>query len=124
MRVEFKSAGGEAAAPSAPHRARGTGARLVAELQVLAGGHGILTEHRQRAWASVTFSGTRHELTLRFEGDEAVAAAEAFIVALPEHEFTMPRQLVAEATVVGVDHLVLPAPRLEVRCEVLLLDHE
>ncbi len=122
MRVEFKSIGGEAAAPSAPPRTRGCGARLVEALVTLADGHGILTEHRQRPWASVTFSGTRHELVLEFAGMEALAGAESLIAALPEHEFSIPRQMVADAVVVAVDQLFIPAPRMIVRCEVLMLD--
>ncbi len=122
MRVEFKSIGGEAAAPSAPTRARGSGARLVEAIVALADGQGNLTEHRQRPWASVTFSGTRHELAFEFAGVEAVAGAECLIAALPEHEFSIPRQMVADAAVVTVDHLLIPEPRMIVRCEVLMLD--
>ena len=122
MRVEFKCAGEAGPVlPTAP-RARGTGARLVAELLALADGYGVLLEHRQRAWASVTFSGTRHELTFRFVGDAAIAGGEALIATLSDHEFAIPRQLVADATVAAVNHAVLPAPLLEVHCEVLMLD--
>ena len=124
MRVEFKCAEQADPVPPAAPRARGTGARLVVELVALAGGHGVLLEHRQRAWASVTFSGTRHELVLRFEGEEAVAGGEVLIAALSEHEFTIPRQLVADAAVVAVSHAMIPAPLMEVRCDVLMLDED
>ena len=124
MRVEFKQEEAAAEVPPAPPRARGVGARLVAELQALADGHGTLLEHRQRGWASVTFSGTRHELAFRFEGEEAVAGGEVLIAALSEHEFTIPRQLVADAMVVAVNHAMIPAPLMEIRCEVLMLDED
>ena len=104
MRVEFKQAETAGEAPPAPPRARGTGARLVAELQALANGHGTLLEHRQHGWASVTFSGTRHELAFRFEGAVAIAGGEILVASLSEHEFTIPRQLVADAVVVAVNH--------------------
>ncbi len=124
MRVEFKQAEITGEAPPAPPRARGIGARLVAQLQALSNGHGTLLDHRQRGWASVTFSGTRHELAFRFEGEEAVAGGEVLIAALSEHEFTIPRQLVADAVVVAVNHAMIPAPLLEIRCEVLMLDED
>ena len=124
MRVEFKQAEIAGEAPPAPPRARGTGARLVAKLQALANGHGTLLEHRQRGWASVTFNGTRHELAFRFEGEVAIAGGEILVASLSEHEFTIPRQLVADAVVVGVNHAMFPVPVLEVRCEVLMLDED
>ena len=95
---------------------------LLSALLELAGGRGELIRHSERSWASVTFSGTRHTVVLSFTGAEAVAAGEHFIDALPDHEFTIPRQLVADAAVVRVDHTALPQPRLEVEVLLLLLD--
>jgi hypothetical protein len=70
----------------------------------------------------VTFSGSRHAMALAFTGGEAVAAGEAFIAALPEHEFTVARQIVADAAVVSVEHVLLPEPRMVVEIELLLLE--
>lgn len=95
---------------------------LLSALLELAGGRGELIRHSERSWASVTFSGTRHTVVLTFTGIEAVAAGERFMDALPDHEFTIPRQLVADAAVVRVDHTALPQPRLEVEVQLLLLD--
>lgn len=81
-----------------------------------------IVRHAERPWASVTFSGTRHTVALNFTGAAAVAAAERFIDALPEHEFAIPRQLVAEAAVVSVDHHLLPEAAMTVECELVLLD--
>ena len=64
----------------------------------------------------------RHSVVLAFTGEEAVAAGETLIDGLPDHEFSIPRQLVADAAVVRVDHTALPQPRLEVEVEVLMLD--
>ena len=47
---------------------------------------------------------------------------EAFIVALPEHEFTLPRHIVADASVVAVDHALSPEMRMTVEVELLLLE--
>jgi hypothetical protein len=107
----------------AQHRpARDPSRRLAASLAALASAQAELQRHRQRPWASITFAGTRHELTLVFSGDEAVAAGEAFIAALPEHEFTVPGHLVADAQVRTVDHQLIPTPRLTVECDILLLE--
>jgi hypothetical protein len=95
---------------------------LVSALLELAGGKAELLRHAERAWASVTFTGTRHDVTLAFTGAEAVAAGEAFIAALPDHEFAIPRQLVADATVLSADHTVLPESRLVVEAQLLLLE--
>lgn len=95
---------------------------LLSALMALAQGKAELLRHAERAWASVTFSGTRHTVVLAFTGTEAVAIGEAFIDALPEHEFAIPRQLVADAAVIAVEHTALPEPRLEVTAELLLLE--
>jgi hypothetical protein len=104
-----------------PGRRRPWRALLAAVMQ-LAGGRGELLRHVERPWASVTFAGTRHTLALAFSGHDAIAAGEAFIAALPEHEFAIPRQLVADAAVTSATHEMLPEPRLTVEVELLLLE--
>jgi hypothetical protein len=103
---------------------RGATERLREEIQALACGHAEFLSHSEKSWASVTFAGTRHRLDLAFAGADAVEAAENFIAYLPEHEFAIPRQLVADAAVTAVDHRIGPDPRMEVRIELLLLDEE
>ena len=95
--------------------------RLRETLRALAGDKATIVSHHEKAWASVTFAGTRHRLELVFEGAEAVVAGELFIAFLPEHEFDLPGQLVADAAVTAVDHRLEP-PLLRVRCELLLLE--
>ncbi|MXO56547.1 hypothetical protein GRI36_06595 [Altererythrobacter gangjinensis] len=87
----------------------------------MAGGQAIINRYSEHAWASITFSGTRHSVRLLFEGAKQTEAGETFIANLPDHEFTLPGQLVADATIVSADHSLLPCPRLEVECELLLL---
>lgn len=117
MRIDF---------PGRPPRtARSSpSARLRDALQVLAGGKAEIRTHSEKSWASVTFAGTRHRLELMFEGQEAVEAAELFIAALPDHEFSIRGRLVADAAVVSVDHQIAPEPRMDVQVELLLLDDE
>lgn len=105
----------------APH-ARRPWLHLLSAVLQLAGGRAELLRHSERAWASVTFSGSRHTIALSFAGEEAIAAGEEFIAALPEHEFTVPRQLVADASVTAVDHALSPEARMTVEVELLLLE--
>jgi hypothetical protein len=102
-------------------RPRGPRERLAAALLTLADGQGRIVTHDERSWASITFAGTRHRVELLFEGTDAVERGECFIAFLPEHEFAIPGQLVADAAVVEVTSVAEP-PRLTVRCEVLLLE--
>ena len=96
--------------------------QLLSALLDLAQGQAELLRHSERSWASVTFSGTRHSVVLAFTGADAVAIGEQVIDRLPDHEFTIPGQLVADAAVLRVEHALLPQPRLEVEVEVLMLD--
>ncbi len=107
--------------PSLP-RARRPWLQLLAAVTELAGPAAELIRHTESGWASVTFSGTRHIIVLAFAGAEKVAAGEQFIAALPDHEFTIPRQLVADAAVLAVDHTTLPEPKMIVEIELLLLE--
>lgn len=95
--------------------------RLLRALRELSGSHGVVISHRETPWASITFSGARHTFLLRFDAPEAVAAGEDFIAALPEHEFRLPGHIVADASVTRADHTLLPAPVLDVECDILLL---
>lgn len=89
---------------------------------MLAKGKGYLISHEETAWASITFSGTRHEILLEFKGRDAVEVGEELIANLPEHEFTIPSQLVAEATVTEVDHQFGAEETLTVTAVLLLLE--
>lgn len=95
---------------------------LLTAMMNLAGGRAELLRHSERTWVSITFAGTRHTIALAFRGAEAIAAGEAFIAALPEHEFAIPHQLVADAAVASVEHVLLPEPVLSVEVELLLLE--
>ncbi|QZD93871.1 hypothetical protein K3162_12350 [Qipengyuania xiapuensis] len=89
---------------------------------VLAEHQGQVITHSEKAWASITFAGTRHSLSLLFAGEDAVEAAEHFVAALPDHEFAIPGQLVADAGIVEVEHRLSPSPRMVVQCDLLLLE--
>ena len=95
---------------------------LVSAVLALGSNLGALLEHEQKNWESATFAGARHIITLEFKGEAAVEAGERLIDRLPEHEFALPGQLVADASVSAVDHALAPSPRLTVTCELLLLE--
>ena len=78
--------------------------------------------HSERPWSSATFSGVRHTISLRFVGGEAITYAEAFIEALPEHEFALADKLVADAQIVAVDRIVQSEPETTVTIQLLVLD--
>lgn len=109
MLVETKSADPTDVQPPVPsgrryRPKRSTGDRVREALLMLAEGRASLLSHEEKAWSSITFSGTRHEVMLDFDGREAVEAGEDFVAALPDFEFRIPGQLVADATVREVDH--------------------
>ncbi|MEE4199259.1 hypothetical protein [Erythrobacter sp.] len=125
--IELKSAPStDRATPRTPgHRyrpRRTTADRLRDAMLALAQGQAKLISHEETAWNSITFSGTRHEIAFEFTGAQAVAAGEELIAQLPEHEFTIPGQLVADATVREVDHRFGAEERLVATCVLLLLE--
>lgn len=109
-------------ASAAGRAARRPWLRLLNAVLQLAGGRAELVSHCERAWASATFSGARHTIVLAFEGADALADGERFIDALPEHEFAIPGQLVAEAAIVSVCHEAQPRARLCVEAVLLLVE--
>jgi hypothetical protein len=86
---------------------------------------GELRHHAERPWASITFRGTRHRLTIAFRGGFAVDAGKRFVATLPGHDFAIHGQLCADADIIAVDHLwVDGTPELTVTAEILLLEDE
>lgn len=114
--------GSEAAALQPRTRFPSTTNRVARSILALAGNQPALIRHTETPWASITFSGDRHTITLRFEGTEAISGGEQLIAALPDHEFVIPGKLVADAAVTSADHRCLPHEVLEVTLEILLLD--
>jgi hypothetical protein len=60
-----------------------------------------LEEVRTRSWASVTFSGARHELAFRLDGEGADAAAAAFLEGLAVAEFELRGHVLADIALVS-----------------------
>jgi hypothetical protein len=53
-----------------------------------------------RAWASITFSGERHRLTLAIAGEDAEASADSFLEDLGEREFVLRGHILADISCV------------------------
>ncbi|MEW9856992.1 hypothetical protein [Novosphingobium sp. M1R2S20] len=102
--------------------ARGPWLGLLREVLSLAGPDAQFMRHSERPWSSATFCGARHVVALTYEGAEAIAQGEAFIAALPDHEFTLRGALVADATVTFAEHSLLDEQRLSIEAEILVLD--
>jgi hypothetical protein len=102
--------------------ARGPWIALLDAILKLAGSSALFAGHTERPWASVTFSGARHRFRFVFEGHPAVARGEAFLAALPDHPFDLRGQLVADTTIVAVDHDLANGPRLTIEAELLVLE--
>lgn len=114
--VEIKSS-------AALHRPRRTLAdRVRGAITKLAAGQGTVKAHTEKAWASITFSGTRSEIMIEFAGIAAIVAGEDLIERLPDHEFAIPGHLVADAAITAVDHQFGQTERLTVTAVLLLLE--
>jgi hypothetical protein len=77
----------------------------------LAGPMAELVQASEREWASATFSGARHAVSLRIPLEHSAAAPPAFIATLPDHEFDLPGQIVADCIVTQQKRELDPAYR-------------
>lgn len=98
------------------------GQQLRAQLLALASGAGTVVAHAEHSWSSITFTGSRHTVRLRFEGDD-VTDGEALIEGAPGHEFIIPGHRVTTVSIVDVDHRVSDE-MLAVTIEVQLLEDD
>lgn len=107
-----------------PTMARQTRGREAMKRQLLelAENLGAIIVHKSKPWRSISFEGERHELLMTFEGSQAVGAGSRFAEALPEHEFTIPGQLMADAVVTKIDEQAEP-PFMAIYLELLTLEH-
>lgn len=70
------------------------------QLTSLAGENALICESHSRPWASATFVGAQHFITLEFnESSGDTPDAQAFIDILPEAEFSVPGHIVADAAI-------------------------
>ena len=72
-----------------------------------------------RHWASVTFTGARHEIAFRIEGAGAEAAAERFLSSLEAREFDLRGHIVADISLTARE---TGAGEVRIRLEVLTVE--
>lgn len=89
---------------------------LVQQVMCLAGPTGEIVSQKTLPWASITFTGQREEFSLEFSSHEE---GERFVSELPDHEFIIPRVLVADAQVTSVAQ---SRDGFAVNCTILCLD--
>lgn len=95
---------------------------LIRAVLSLGKGHAALEEHRGTTWASATFTGMRHVLRLRFDGEKAVATAHWLARILPEHEFTIAGHLVADIAITDTHRRCEGAPAMTLIVEALTVE--
>lgn len=61
----------------------------------------LLMEIQSADWQSLTFSGERHQLSLRITGAGSQQAVERMCGGLEDAEFSIPGQIVADITIFG-----------------------
>lgn len=79
---------------------------------------------RSRSWASVSFVGARHKLTLRLDGAAAEAAAAAFLDNLEAAEFTLRGHILADIGLISRERTAGPTgeARVRIRIEALTVE--
>lgn len=80
-------------------RRKDAAARLVQAVLDGIGTTATLHGADEREWASATFSGARHGLDLSIRLPSADAQPPAFLAQLPEWEFDLPGEIVADCSV-------------------------
>lgn len=84
---------------SAEHPAQSAAAKLIRAVMEVCGDGCELVGAHEREWASATFSGARHSLDLLIQADDEGAALPDAIARLPDHEFDLVGEIVADCAV-------------------------
>ena len=81
--------------PVRKHR-KDVGCQLIAQIAALVGPDYIVKITRERSWASVTFSGTRHSVAIGPALNANTPLPSVFAAQIAEHEFDLPGRFVAD----------------------------
>lgn len=76
---------------------RNSGAIIAHQMADLSGGS--VTVQNERAWASITFTGTRYSLSIDWAGAAKPDVVQNLAQTLPDHEFAIPGYFVADILV-------------------------
>ena len=72
---------------------------IASQIATLTGDRTNVTLQRERAWASITFVGTRYCFAIEWGDDAQPDALKDLAQTLPDHEFTIPGYFVADILV-------------------------
>lgn len=81
---------------------RDVGCHLVEQIRALVGPDYAVKIVRERSWASITFSGTRHNVaiqSLKGEGRGNTALSHSSVAQIGSHEFDLPGHFVADVLI-------------------------
>ena len=98
-----------------------TAARVVKQVTSGLGPDVELITAAEREWESATFSGTRHCLDLAIGLPQADAPPPRFLTALPDHEFDLPGEIVADCCVMLGQRETGASGQTRLHCRVELL---
>lgn len=99
-----------------------SGVAVLRAVLARAGRNAQLVEHVEKAWASPTFDGAQHTITLRWAGENAVMGAADFLEGLPAATLPIDGMVLADAAVRAVHHTVLAEPALTAEIALLVLN--
>ncbi|MEH6756906.1 MAG: hypothetical protein V7676_05290 [Parasphingorhabdus sp.] len=91
---------GQASVATPKRRRRDTGVLLLEQIQRIVGLDFTVSMVRERPWASVTFSGTRHKVQIKRLAQTRSPAMTSWSRKIADHEFTLPGHFVADLLVV------------------------
>ena len=80
----------------------------------------VFEEIRSRSWASVTFTGARHEIVMRVDGHCAAAAADRFLSDLDAAEFRLRGHILADIALIAREDI--PEGGVRIRIEALTVE--
>jgi hypothetical protein len=95
---------------------------LIRAVLSLAKGDAAFEEHRGTGWASATFTGMRHVMRLRFDGEQGIETAHWLTRILPEHEFAISGHLVADIAVTATHRRTEGVPAMTAVIEALTVE--
>ncbi|HEX7820674.1 MAG TPA: hypothetical protein VF463_08640 [Sphingobium sp.] len=93
--------------------------RLLTALLDRAGAGSAIVDSGITGWASATFVGARHGVTLALRGEDMVVRAEALLAILPEAEFALAGHIVAD---LSIDRMDLEAEEVVLTLSILTIE--
>lgn len=95
---------------------------LIRAVLTLAAGKAQLEEHRGTAWASATFTGTRHVMRISLTGTDGMETGAQLAATLPEHKFTLSGHLVADLAITELHQRTEGTPAMTLTIEALTVE--